>query len=124
MEKKHRGEFAITGVFHNNHYGYAQDVFVTHSKNLVVNTWPALVPEFQHLKNVSFLGLTILPTDIELLKRRMDMRGDPFEKIQERLALIKKDMVDLVTIRKIIQKRGKLFTIIDNCTISDSLYLG
>jgi len=121
LKRQQAGDFIISDVFHNNHYGYTQASITPVSGHLIVNAWPALLPQFTHLPNVYFVGLTLDSKKLNLLKKRMLARGDSEEKANQRLPIIKKDLADLKKLEKLVTGNGKLFTVEDDKTLPDQV---
>lgn len=111
----------IHGEFGNNLYGYSKEALIPTTKNILVNTWPGLLPQFKTTDKLILIGLQAPSDWLTILTQRMKDRGDNKKTIIKRLRLIRKDTRDLETNRKLIENKGKLFTIKDNSTIEEEV---
>lgn len=112
-------EFAITGVFHGNHYGYRKQDLAPKDKHIVVNTWPALLTKFELIPNVQIIALTIKSNRISLLTNRMRERGDTEQTIKQRLPLIRQDLHDLSELEPTLRQRTTFFLVESDHTIPE-----
>lgn len=116
--KQRRREFAFSGTFLGNQYGYTFASLKPHSKHLIVNAWPALIPELSLLPNIVLLGLTVDEESLPLLQQRMIQRGNTLAHVRERTSIIQRDIQELERIRHLIEDKGNVFTIKDDSTMS------
>ena len=119
--KKQNNQFLVSDRFHNNWYGYSRESLEPKDTHLIVNTWPALIPQFLQLPNIILIGLSIRPEDLPLLIKRMQLRGDSPESIQQRIALIKQDLQDMGKLKQSFTERGKIFTITSDNSVSTAV---
>jgi guanylate kinase len=119
--KQLRGDFFIAEKFHGNWYGYAKKSLEPRYKHIIVNTWPALLPQFEGLPDICLIGLTTNKAGIDLLRQRMLERGDSADKVNERLKLVGKDISDLAAHEKTVKKYGEVFTVTDDQSIYQSV---
>jgi guanylate kinase len=115
-ERVSRGEFLVHGKLQGNKYGYEEKALVPEHKHLIVNAWPALIPEFAQREDVITVGLGT--RNYDMLKKRMSDRGDTPETIRQRMAFIERDMADLESVSALINRLGRVFEITDDSTIA------
>lgn len=114
-------DFFTFASFHNNFYGYPRTLFTSTRKNVIINTWPALVPKFIDLPNICIVALVSPAERLSALTDRMSARGDSPKIIAERLPLIQRDQDTLLELKPLILKTGRLFTIQGEGTIPDEV---
>lgn len=116
------GEVGIYGTFHGQRYGYlANDLLANNDQHIIMNTWPALVPQFSRLEESIIIGLTISTENVDLLEERMHNRGDSKQKIEERIPLIKEDIKELSEFSNKLRAQDKVFTIYDNSSLQNEV---
>lgn len=116
-----QGSFVVHGDFGGNRYGYTADSVYPTDRHLLINTWPALIPQFCTLSQGVIIGMHP-PRDWEpLLTARMHARGDTSDTIIRRLDAIRQDIDDLNTHTALVEGQGKMFMIEDDTTVHDIL---
>lgn len=116
--KQAQNEFLVAGMFHNNWYGYSKTALTPEDRHIIVNAWPALVPQFLHIPHVTLLGLSIESDDLTLLIKRLQDRGDSPEVIRQRIQLIKNDLNEMKKIQPHFNQRGKNFVVSNDTTLA------
>lgn len=121
--KQQAGDFFIAERFHGHWYGYPQELLQSEGEGyIVVNAWPALIPQFQSLQNILMVGLTVdVDRNLDLLEQRMSDRGYTAKQMKERLLLIRRDIADLAAQTERINGNGRVFLVKDNSTIPDEI---
>jgi guanylate kinase len=111
------GEFAWTDSFYDNHYGYTQQALQPSQRHILINALPPMIEEFANLPHAVVVGLTVLPENFELIKRRLELRGDPADAVFKRLSALSQDVAIMQDVQGTIAQHGKLFEIVDNDSV-------
>lgn len=116
------GEFVVHGEFGGNLYGFTNSSLVPTEKHILVNAWPALIPQLAQLSSKPiFVGLQAPKAWKELLAVRMKKRGDDQETINKRFVLIENDIKVTAQYAGLIQESGKLFVVDGDKTIPEAV---
>jgi len=115
------GAFAVADEFQGHWYGFPASAVLPSDKHVIFNTWPAPIPAFMSHASPVFIGMTIPPTHIDLLRRRMERRGDDAVTIARRLKQVQIDMADLAKQASAVNAQGRIFTITDDSTIDTEI---
>ena len=116
---KARGEFVVEGEFGGNRYGYTTDALRVskHKKSIIVNTWPAMIPAFEKIKDVLLVGLTVDEAHLALLEERLHNRSEAPDVIEKRKQLIRADVQTMLQYQDNLAACGRTFFIHDNTSI-------
>lgn len=115
MNRRRKGEFFFTLSYVGHNYGwYKKDLNVKVSHRTLAITLESLAPFLR--QNPYFLPvlLIIKPENFDLLALRMKRRGDPEEKIAERLALAAEEFEKIDYYTETVKKFGGLIFEIKN----------
>ena len=111
-------EFTIAGEFGGNMYGFTKEaIYPRGNMHILVNIWPALLPDFLNLKDVVIVALQASPKDLTMLEKRMLARGDSPATIQTRKKLIVNDIEIVNQYIDLLQINGAVFKIVNDDTI-------
>jgi guanylate kinase len=113
------GEFIVEGEFGGNQYGYTAEALevVQHKKSIIINTWPAMIPAFEKIKNVLLVGLTVDTGHLPLLEERLLGRSESSDILEKRKQLIRADVQTMLQYRDNIASCGRTFYIHDDTSI-------
>ncbi len=114
-------EFIWSDSFYDNHYGYTHEAVRPNDKHILINALPPMTALFSAFPDVVIIGLTIAPENCELIKQRLETRGDPSSAIRKRLATLREDIKIMRDNRAFIERHGKLFEISDNTSLETVL---
>jgi guanylate kinase len=111
-QRADNGEFVLQGVYGGNKYSYPPTaVYPSATKHLLVNVWPAMAPEFLKMDHIVLVALQTTTGNLDLLKNRMQNRGDTPQTIADRMQLIVKDIAIIEDLKQHIQQNGAVFYI-------------
>lgn len=116
-EMQEAGAFLIAERFGGNLYGYTKDALTPESKHILVNTWPAITPQFIAVDSIVMVGMQAPENWYELLSNRLSLRGETKENIAKRISLITDDIQITESHKDLIESHGKFFTIKDDTVV-------
>lgn len=114
-------EFVIADQFNSHWYGFPAAVAQPQAQHVIINAWPALLPQFASLPEVTLIGLSVEPGKFDLLRDRMRQRGDSDAVVASRLQQVAIDTAELQSQRSLVEQHGKLFSIEDDSTIPEQV---
>ena len=115
-------EFKVHGSFGGNNYGYTPEMLKPKdNKNIIVNVWPEIIPQFKSVPNLLIIALQTSKTKIPMLESRMSKRGDDVDTIKNRLKLIQNDIDTIEKHKSIIDKHGHTFNITSDQNLFDEV---
>lgn len=120
LARKKAGEFFFTLEYIGNHYGWLKADLKAGGRHTLAITLKSLKPFLE--QNSSFLPilLDILPKNFSLLEKRMRSRGEPEEKIKQRLALANAEYREMAQYRQTIKDyQGLVFEVESDSTIPE-----
>lgn len=112
------GQFGAHYHFAGNWYGYRKQDLTPAGKHVITNAPPFTLPLFMQYDNLVPIGLQAPAHYSDFLRIRIEARGDSFS---TRKSFIERDIQDLEAIRHHIDRRGKIFEVKDDSTISTEL---
>jgi len=115
------GNFIIHAEFGGNMYGFTRESLEPSNKHLLANTWPRLIPPLARMQHTIMIGMRPPEKWRLFLVDRMRARGDSEEVIAKRVKLIEKDLNDLEQYQDLVSSHGRLFTVHDNTTATDTI---
>lgn len=119
--QKKAGAFFASGLYNGNYYGFP---FVPNDpeKHVLLNIWPALVPEFAKIKNVVLIALIVDSAGEQLIAKRL---GDRYvtqpNTLEKRLSVVESDIKEISKQSKLIADNGKVFTVTSDKTIHEEV---
>jgi len=122
-QRKKQGEFFFTLTYLGHHYGWLKtDLTFNHQPKTLAITLESLASFLEQNSDFLPVLLEIKPNHFKLLEKRMKKRGEPPEKIVERLALAQKEYLKMTFYRKIVQHfQGLIFEITSDRNIPEEI---
>ncbi len=118
-QMKSKGEFVVHGEFGGNSYGYTAEALDTTlvQKSIIINTWPAMIPEFQHIHDVVIIGLSVEKAYLPLLEKRLKDRAESADVYEKRRDLIRQDIEIMAHNFDRVATKGRTFYIEDDSSL-------
>ncbi len=115
------GNFAVVGKFQANRYGFPANIATQVSKHIIINAWPALIPEFAALDMVCLIGLNVHEGAQDVLRQRMIARGEDEVTVANRMQQVQVDMADLKIYRELVEANGAIFDVSSDTAIPEQV---